>query len=174
MTLPLRHSTILATLLLAQAAMSAPLFAQSASPIYMCTDEDGHRIATNVPGERKKGYKCVRQFDTLAPSAPASQGATKGGGSQATRPSPADFPRVGADTQKARDDVRHKVLLEELGSEQKLLDKANQDLSDARTLKKGEEKSSSPYLSRVNDAEKAVQRHRANVESLQREIGKLK
>ena len=81
---------------------------------------------------------------------------------------------MGADTQKARDDVRHKVLMEELAGEQKLLEKANQDLNDARTARPGEQKSSAKYLARVDDAEKAVQRHRANVESLQREIGKLK
>ncbi len=170
----LRHFTLTAALLVAQAGVLASAHAQSASPIYLCTDEEGHRIATNVPGERKKGYKCVRQFDTLTPTAPAAHPGVKGSGTPSAAPSPADFPRVGANTQKARDDVRHKVLIEELASEQKLLDKANQDLNDARTMRKGEEKSSVAYLTRVNDAEKAVQRHRANVESLQREIGKLK
>src|SRR5437773_12014256 len=36
-------------------------------------------------------------------------------------PSPAGFPRVDADTQRGRDDMRRKVLMEELSTEEKLL-----------------------------------------------------
>jgi hypothetical protein len=70
--------------------------------------------------------------------------------------------------------MRHKVLSEELAEEQKLVDKAAKDLVDARAPRAGEDQSSQKYLERVNEAEKTVQRHRQNVESLQREIGTLK
>jgi hypothetical protein len=162
---------LIAFAMLLQAGMTTPAHAQASAPIYMCTDEEGHRIATNVPAERKKGYKCVRQFDVPAYPGPST---ARPAGKSAATPTPADFPRVEADTQKARDDVRRKVLMEELASEQKLLDKANQDLTDARTVRPGEQKSSVKYLARVDEAEKAAQRHHANIESLQREIGKLK
>jgi hypothetical protein len=164
-----RRFLIVAVTVLIPAGMFASAHAQSTAPIYMCTDEFGRHSFTNVPAEMK-GHKCVRQTEPVLPVSPGGKPAAK----SAATPTPADFPRVGADAQKARDDVRHKVLMEELAGEQKLLDKANQDLNDARTARPGEQKSSAKYLARVDDAEKAVQRHRANVESLQREIGKLK
>jgi hypothetical protein len=136
--------------------------------IYMCVDENGGRTITNVRSEMK-GRKCERQVEpVLAPSAPKF--ATKATNS----PTPADFPKVDAGTQRSRDDVRHKVLNDELAKEQDLLAKATQDLNDARTSRPGEDKSSQKYLQRVSDAEKEQQRHRQNVDSIQREIGTLK
>jgi hypothetical protein len=159
---------LLSTLLAACLGPIAPVRAQASAPIYMCTDEFNRRSFTNVPAEMK-GHKCVKQVETGLP-APSVRPAAKG----ASSPSPADFPRIGSNDQKARDEMRRKVLTEELASEQKQLDKANQDLNDARAPRPGENRSSPGYLERVGDAEKASQRHRANVESLQREIGNLK
>jgi hypothetical protein len=154
---------------LALALLSAPVPAHADNPIYMCIDEYGRRSFTNVRSEMK-GRKCERQTEVALPITPGAKPAPKGPGSA----SPADFPKVDAGTQRARDDMRHKVLSEELADEQKLLDKANKDLGDARAPRAGEDPSSPKYLERVNEAEKSVQRHRQNIESLQREIGTLK
>jgi hypothetical protein len=59
-----------------------------------------------------------------------------------------DFPRVSAETQKARDSERRRILKHELAWEQAALDQAIVD----------------------KDPSEVLQRHRENIESLHREI----
>jgi hypothetical protein len=151
------------------AGVPVPAFAQASAPIYMCVDEHGRRTATNVRSEMKD-KKCERQADGPPPASPATRPVAK----RAAGSSPPDFPKVGAEAQKARDDIRQKVLAEELGNEQKLLDRAKQELAEGRVLRDGEDRSSPKRLDRISDLEKSVQRHQKNVESLEREIGNLK
>jgi hypothetical protein len=151
------------------AAVPVPAFAQAGAPIYMCVDEHGRRTATNVRSEMK-GKKCERQVDAPLPASPGTRPAAK----RAAASSPTDFPKVGAEAQKARDDIRQKVLAEELANEQKLLDNAKQELADGKAPRNGEDRSSPKHLDRISDLEKSMQRHQKNVESLQREIGNLK
>jgi hypothetical protein len=154
---------------IALALLSAPVPSHADSPIYMCVDEYGRRSFTNVRSEMK-GRKCERQTEAALPVAPGAKTGTKSPGSA----TPPDFPKVEAGTQKARDDVRRKVLADELANEQKLMAQAVQGLDEARKPRTGEVQGSQKTLERVNDAEKEVQRHRQNIESLQREIGALK
>ena len=146
-----------------------PSFAQAGAPIYMCVDEHGRRTATNVRSEMK-GKKCERQVEGTLPAPKGTPPVEK----RAAPSSPADFPKVGVDTQKARDDIRHQVLAEELANEQKLLDKAKQELAEGNAPRSGEDRSSPKRLDRISDLERAVQRHQKNIESLRREIGNLK
>jgi hypothetical protein len=164
----MRPIRLLSALAAVFVAVPVTVHAES-GPIYMCVDEYGRRSFTNVKAEMK-GRKCERQVESAIPLTPVPHAAGKSPGTA----SPADFPKVDAGTQKSRDDVRRKVLSDELASEQKQLAQANQDLTVARTTKPGEDRSSPKYLERVNEAEQAMQRHRQNVESLQREIGNLK
>jgi len=159
---------LLPALAIVIALVPVPVHAAPSGPIYVCTDEYNRTTVTNLASETK-GRKCVRQMDTM-PLTPVPKSSGKSAGAA----SPADFPKVDAGTQKNRDDVRRKVLSEELASEQKQLGQANQDLTAARAARPGEDRSSPKYLDRVNEAEQAMQRHRQNVESLQREIGSLK
>jgi Domain of unknown function (DUF4124) len=166
----MRSCCLFAALVLGLCSILVPAtaHAQAGGGIYMCVDENGGRTITNVRSEMK-GRKCERQVEpVVAPSAPRS--ASKGTNSA----SPADFPKVDANTQRSRDDLRRKVLNDELAKEQDLLAKATQDLNEARTPRTGEDKSSQRYIQRVSDAEKEQQRHRQNVDSIQREIGTLK
>jgi hypothetical protein len=151
------------------AGVPAPAFAQAGAPIYMCVDEHGRRTATNVRSEMK-GKKCERQVDGPLPAQAGTRPAPK----PAVAPSPPDFPKVGAEAQKARDGIRQKVLADELANEQKLLEKANQELAEGKAPRNGEDRSSPKRLDRITDLEKSVQRHQKNVESLQREIGNPK
>src|SRR5436309_15418637 len=78
--------------------------------ICKCVDSDGNMHYTNVPPE--KGWKKL--------SCGVGDEASRGGSSKST-PTPAGFPRVDADTQRGRDDVRRRVLTDELATEEKLL-----------------------------------------------------
>ncbi len=96
------------------------VLAQSESQeVYLCVDDKGHREYKNTGNV--KGCKRVELpgLTTVPPPAPvvvkrapASSGKTS---------SPPEFPRVDESTQKARDNDRKQILLDELkGEEQKL------------------------------------------------------
>ena len=95
-----------------------------------------------------------------------------GGAKSAT---PANFPRVEPETQKSRDEMRRKVLTDELASEEKLL-------ADARTAYGGgappaqadEKGDAEKYRQRVARLREAVQIHERNVEALRKEIAAIR
>ena len=107
----------LATLLL---ALALPASAQT---IYRCTDANGGTLISNSRVD--KSCKAV----TLPPdsSLPAPRAKPSGA---AANPSPAGFPRVQEDAQKARDTDRKRILEQELAGEQRSLDQAQRELSE--------------------------------------------
>ncbi len=113
-----------------------------ADTLYKCQGPDGRTTYTN----QKSGKSCeiVSQDTPVSTfSAPARKPR------QAT---PADFPRVNGEQQKARDDDRRAILEQELANEQKLLDAARADPA-------GKDR---------------AQIHERNVESIRRELANLK
>lgn len=113
-----------------------------ADTLYKCQGPDGRTTYTN----QKSGKSCeiVSQDTPVSTfSAPARKSR------QAT---PADFPRVNGEQQKARDDDRRAILEQELANEQKLLDAARADPA-------GTDR---------------AQLHERNIESIRRELANLK
>ena len=89
----------------------------------------------------------------------------------ATVPTPSSFPKVDAGTQRSRDDLRRKVLHDELASEEKLLAEARLALGDGAPAPLPEERTSAQkYADRVARLRQAVQLHERNVEALKREL----
>ena len=86
-------------------------------------------------------------------------------------PTPASFPRVEASTQKSRDEMRRKVLDDELASEEKLLDEARRAYGNgAPPPLQGEQNDAEKYRQRIARLRQAVQVHERNVEALRKEI----
>src|SRR4051812_4465884 len=75
------------------------------------TDAEGRTLYTNVAPER--GWKKVMCEGEASRSSSVA--------SSPKAPTPAGFPRVDASTQRGRDDVRRRVLTEELAAEERLL-----------------------------------------------------
>ena len=103
-------------------------------------------------------FKCVTQSGYTAYSARSA-------------PSPSGFPKVDANTQKGRDDVRRKVLNEELVAEQKLLEEARAAYSNGApppTL--DEQNVPQKYADRVTRLRQAVSLHEKNIEALKKEL----
>jgi hypothetical protein len=125
--------------------------------MYKCTTASGASAYFNVPdaSERtapKKG--AVVGPPAAAPSAPAN------------------FPRVDANTQKGRDDMRRKVLQDELAAEEKLLVEARGAYHNGAPAALPEEQSQpQKYAERIARMRQAVQLHERNVEALRRELG---
>ena len=132
--------------------------------IYKYVDEDGHVTYSSTP--IKGGKKIV--LEPLPTMAPPPR-------------TPADFPKVDDATQKSRDDARRKILLEELSTEEKLLEEARQN------LKAGEEtpevfvgrdgktyRNVAKYEEKINALKDQIDLHSRNIEALQIELSKIK
>ena len=90
-------------------------------------------------------------------------------------PTPAGFPRVDADTQRARDALRRKVLTDELDTEEKLLVESRAAYGDgAPPPLPDEQKDAQKYANRLAKLRQAVSLHEKNIEALRKELAALK
>jgi hypothetical protein len=119
------------------------------SALFKCTTGTGAEAFFNVPDGR---------------SEPAPSKGT---------PAPANFPRVDADTQKARDDLRKKVLSDELATEEKLLADARTEYGSGAPAPLPEEKADAErYRQRIERLRQSVQLHERNIDALKKELGR--
>jgi hypothetical protein len=125
--------------------------------MYRCATESGAFSYFNVPG---------------APEAdPPASGARRG----VTAPTPTGFPKVDPGTQKGRDDVRRKVLNDELAAEEKLLTEARAAYADGAPQALPEERANvEKYRERIAKLRQAVGIHEKNVEALKKEIAAMR
>lgn len=116
--------------------------------MYKCTTRSGNMAYFNVPGS---------------------------GGASARIPTPAGFPKVDAGTQKGRDSVRHKVLNDELATEEKLLAEARAAYGDGTPPPLPDEKTNAQkYADRLTRLRQTVTLHEKNIDALKRELAALK
>jgi hypothetical protein len=132
--------------------------------IYKYVDENGRVTYTNVnprKGAQKVHLEPINTVPAPKPKAPAA--------------APAGFPRVDDETQKRRDEVRRKILEDELAAEEKLLAESKQALSEGEAVRLGPERNNyQKYLDRVQQLKDTVTHHEKNVEALKKEIANLK
>lgn len=147
---------------------ACPVLAQA--EIYKSVDADGHVTYSSTP---IKGGKRIF-LEPLPTSVPPAR--TRSGTS-----TPEDFPRVDGATQRSRDDVRRKILEDELATEQKLLAEARQNLQvteDTPQVYRGKDgktyRAVARYEENVKAAQEEVSLHEKNVEALKTELSKLK
>jgi hypothetical protein len=149
----LRHCLALAVL-----AAVAP---GAAATICKYIDAGGTIHYTNIGPE--KGWRKLSCDIAEEAARPSS-----GGKSSST---PSSFPRVEAATQKSRDEMRRKVLADELASEQKLLDEARQAYGNgAPPPLAAEQNDAEKYRQRIARLRQAVQVHERNVDALRKEL----
>jgi hypothetical protein len=144
-------------------------FSQSAhAEIYKYIDENGQVTFTDVA---RKGQRADKVYGL--PSGPRTL-SSYGNSSRRTRvstPSPVDFPRIDAGTQKRRDDIRRTVLEEELATERRNLEESRRQLELAERPLAGERSSDTSYQARVRRLRDAVENHERNIAAIQKEIG---
>jgi hypothetical protein len=128
-------------------------------------DAEGNMHYTNVAPE--KGWKKL--------SCGVGDEPPRGDKSARNSPTPAGFPRVDADTQRARDSLRRKVLSDELDTEEKLLVEARAAYGDGAPPPLAEEqKDAQKYANRLAKLRQAVSLHEKNIEALRKELAALK
>lgn len=155
--------------------------ANAQSEIYKCLDENGRPQYTNVKSETKTRNSCtlVTRTVSTAPAGsgmPTSSNATAAAAPRASavQATPANFPRVDPNTQKARDGGRRKILEDELATEEKSLAEAKSKLAEQEQIRNGDEKNYQKVLDRLQPFQEAVDRHERNVSALRTELAKLK
>ena len=157
----MKHSTI--TLLLGVLALPA-----AANTIYKCTDASGGTLISNTRVD-KNCKPVVTGPDSTLPAPKARPGS-----GSAANPSPAGFPKVQEDTQKARDTDRRRILEQELAGEQRNLDQARRELAEQEAIRNGDERNYQKVIDRVQPYKDRVAQHERNIQQIQRELGNLR
>ncbi|MGE5466397.1 MAG: DUF4124 domain-containing protein [Ignavibacteria bacterium] len=150
--------------------LALPLTA-AADTLYKCIDENGVILYTNQKTAARNCTVLSREQPISTFSAPKAK-------------TPADFPRVNSDQQKARDNDRRAILEQERSTEQKLLEDARKSLTEQEgVVDPSERNARRGGVSGINEAKvdarlqpyrDAVQLHERNIEALNKEIGNLK
>ncbi len=140
------------------AALALPASAQT---IYKCVDEKGGTLISNT--------RVDKNCKAIVSSPENSMPAPKAKASAASNPTPASFPKVQEDTQKARDGDRRHILEQELAGEQRSLDQAKKELAEqqAQPAAAGSADRTAPYRDRVAQ-------HERNIQAIQKEISNLR
>jgi hypothetical protein len=145
--------------------LAAGAAAQGSVCKYM--DANGNIVFSNLPPD--KGMRKISCMSGEEP--PKRNGGAASGGAKST-PTPGDFPRVDSNTQKGRDDVRRKVLGEELAAEEQLLAESRIAYANGAPVPLPEEQANAEkYRERIARYRQAVQLHERNVEALKKELG---
>jgi len=136
-----------------------------AQPVCKYLNAEGNVVFSNLPPE--KGY---RRLSCIGVDEPHRTGATG-----KSTPTPAGFPKVDAETQRSRDDMRRKVLGDELSSEEKLLAEARTQYNNGAPVPLPEEQSNAAkYQERIARLRQSVQLHERNIEALKKELATTK
>ncbi len=89
-------------------------------------------------------------------------------------PTPAVFPRVDDNAQKARDTDRRRILESELAAEQKNLEEAKKALAEQEAVRSGDERNYQRVLDRLQPFKDKVALHERNLEAIRKEIANLR
>ncbi len=133
----------------------------SAQTIYKCPDANG---GSPVISNSRLDKNCKAVVNAEVTSVPAPR--VKAPGAAAT-PTPASFPKVQDDTQKARDGDRKRILEQELAIEQRNLEQAKRDLAEQERTLGDKNERLLPYKDSVGQ-------HERNIQAIQKELGNLK
>ena len=152
------------------AAVALACAVDAGATICKYIDADGAIHYTNVSPDR--GWR--KLSCEIADDAPRSKAA--GGANGGTRTAtPGGFPRVEPEAQRSRDELRRKVLADELTSEEKLLHEARNAYGSGAPLPLAEEQNDAEkYRQRIGRLRQAVQLHERNVEALRKELAAVR
>jgi len=146
------------------------LAGEARADICKYVDPDGNTHYSNLPPE--KGWRKVGCTSADNPTMPRSG---NGSAPRATSSSPPGFPRVDPDTQKGRDDIRKKVLSDELAAEEKQLAETRVLYADGAPIPLPEERADAEkYRTRIARLRQTVSVHEKNIEALKKELSAIK
>ncbi|HEV7619550.1 MAG TPA: DUF4124 domain-containing protein [Burkholderiaceae bacterium] len=146
-------------------------FAQAQGDVFLCVNDNGLKEYKNT-GETKGCKRVDLQGVTMIPS-PYKRPLVQTAAARASA-SPSDFPRIDSSTQKARDNDRMQILLDEMKTEEKKLAELKKEFNNGEPERQGNERNYVKYQERVASMKEDINRTEKNIEALKREIGNLK
>lgn len=149
---------------------TAAAYVHAQSEVYLCVDEFGKKEYKNT-GITKGCKKIDLPGITLIPAPPKRAVQTASAKSAST---PSDFPRIDGGTQKARDNERRQILLDEMKSEEQKLADLKKEFNNGEPERRGDERNYAKYQERVATMKDDIGRTEKNIEALKRELSNLK
>ena len=150
----------LATLAKQQGCTGPPIVVEGTDELYKCQTNSAMSYFSGPPsGATSK----VTPATTRPNGAPATKGA-----------STANFPRVDSNVQRERDDVRKRVLTEELATEVRMLVESEVAMANGAAPAAGESLTSPKYVERQARLRSTVENHNRNIQALNKEIQRLR
>jgi hypothetical protein len=146
------------------AAMSGYVHAQT--DVYLCVDENGRKEYKNTG--ITKGCKKID-----LPSLSMIPGPKKVASAKSAS-SPTDFPKIDGSVQKARDNDRKQILMDEMRNEEQKLADLKKEYNNGEPERRGDERNYAKYQERVASLQEDISRSEKNIEALKREIANLK
>jgi hypothetical protein len=147
-------------------ALAAVLLASTAAraqqdTYYKCVDERGATTFTNT-GSTKGCTKMIADPVVI----PKSVNTTKS-------PTPANFPKVDAQTQKARDSDRMRILEDELRDKEAKLADLKREYNNGEPERQGGERNNQRYLDRTERLKEDISRTESDIASIRSEMSKV-
>jgi hypothetical protein len=142
---------------------------QAQTEIFVCTDSDGRKVYQNVgntKGCRRLDIQPLTSVPT--PRLPTPAAAPRPAAPPVT---PANFPRIAADTQRVRDGERRRILEDELRAEEDRLARLRGEFNAGQPERQGDEvRNFVRYQERVTRMQEDIQRSENNIAALRREL----
>jgi hypothetical protein len=154
-----------------------------AQDVYLCVNDKGQRSYTNIGNTNNCKRVELLGLTTIESPRPQTKGpkneANVGNAANAANAgkpasSPSDFPKVNDPTQKARDNDRRQILLDELRNEEQKLAGLKRDFQGGTPERNGDEKNFAKYQERVEKMKDDIGRAEKNLEALKRELSNIK
>ncbi|MDP9109665.1 MAG: DUF4124 domain-containing protein [Pseudomonadota bacterium] len=147
--------------------------AHAQTDVFLCVDERGNKEYKNTGAT--KGCKKIDLAGVTIISAPKhGPVVAQTASAKPAASSPGDFPRVDSGTQKARDNDRRQILLDELKSEEDKLAALKKDFNGGEPERQGDERNFAKYQERVAGMKENIGRTEKNIEALRRELNMQK
>ncbi|MDB5823851.1 MAG: hypothetical protein JWR21_2555 [Herminiimonas sp.] len=151
---------------------SATSMARAEGDVFVCVGDNGTREYKNT-GATKGCKRVDLQGISMIPS-PYKKPLVQTASMVRPAASPADFPRVDGNVQRARDNDRLQILTEEMKTEERKLNDLKKVYNSGQPERNGDERNYAKYQDRVAVMKEDVNRTEKNIEALKREIGNLK
>jgi hypothetical protein len=154
--------------------LASPATVLAGSDIFVCQDAQGRKTYQNTGG----GRGCFRldvqpALSVPAPRQQAARASADPRPTEARSISPANFPRVDSQTQRARDGDRRRILEDELGAEETKLLALRGELNNGSPQRQPGEAADARYQERVARLQADLHRTENNINSLKRELALL-
>lgn len=144
----------------------------SQAQVFLCVDANGVKELTD---RYKPGCKQLDVASSYpAPSSSPRRAASPPRAAPVPATTPADFPRVESSQQKARDNDRREILLDEMRQEERRLAELKAEFKGGEPDRLGNERNYAKYQDRVATLRDSISRSEKNIEALKREIANIK